>query len=55
MNGQDIYSVGMKKKNGKMVTNCVAKESVSSDDDYRAKKKALQDIQSDPKNGSYSR
>lgn len=44
------HSVGMKKKNGKMVPNCVPKsESVSSDDDYRAKKKALQDIQNDPK------
>ena len=43
------HAVGMKKKNGKMVPNCVPKESVSSDDDYRAKKKALQDIQSDPK------
>ena len=42
------HAVGMKKKNGKMVPNCVPKESVSSDDDYRAKKKALQDIQSDP-------
>merc|ERR1712070_818142 len=39
----------MKKKNGKMVPNCVPKESVSSDDDYRAKRKALQDIQNDPK------
>ena len=43
------HSVGMKKKNGKMVPNCVPKESVSSDDDYRAKRKALQDIQNDPK------
>tara|TARA_E500000178_G_scaffold274210_1_gene272736 strand:- start:759 stop:1400 length:642 start_codon:yes stop_codon:yes gene_type:complete len=44
------HAVGMKKKNGKMVPNCVPKsESVSSDDDYRAKKKALQDIQNDPK------
>ena len=43
------HAVGMKKKNGKMVPNCVPKESVTSDDDYRAKKKALQDIQSDPK------
>ena len=42
------HSVGMKKKNGKMVPNCVPKESVTSDDDYRAKKKALQDIQNDP-------
>jgi len=42
------HSVGMKKKNGKMVPNCVPKESVTSDDDYRAKKKALQDIQSNP-------
>ena len=42
------HAVGMKKKNGKMVPNCVPKESVSSDDDYRAKKKALQDIQSNP-------
>ena len=39
----------MKKKNGKMVPNCVPKESVSSDDDYKAKRKALQDIQNDPK------
>ena len=43
------HAVGMKKKNGKMVPNCVPKESVSSDDDYRAKRKALQDIQNDPK------
>ena len=43
------HAVGMKKKNGKMVPNCVPKESVSSDDDYKAKKKALQDIQNDPK------
>ncbi len=35
------HAVGMKKKNGKMVPNCVPKESVSSDDDYRAKRKAL--------------
>ena len=32
-----------------MVPNCVPKESVSSDDDYKAKRKALQDIQNDPK------
>ena len=32
-----------------MVPNCVPKESVSSDDDYRAKRKALQDIQNGPK------
>ena len=43
------HAVGMKKKNGKMVPNCVPKESVSSDDDYKAKRKALQDIQNDPK------
>ena len=43
------HAVGMKKKNGKLVPNCVPKESVSSDDDYRAKRKALQDIQNDPK------
>ena len=43
------HAVGMKKKNGKMVPNCVPKEGVSSDDDYRAKRKALQDIQNDPK------
>ena len=43
------HAGGMKKKNGKMVPNCVPKESVSSDDDYRAKRKALQDIQNDPK------
>ena len=43
------HAVGMKKKNGKMVPNCVPKESVTSDDDYRAKRKALQDIQNDPK------
>ena len=43
------HAVGMKNKNGKMVPNCVPKESVSSDDDYRAKRKALQDIQNDPK------
>ena len=43
------HAVGMKKKNGKMVPNCVPKASVSSDDDYRAKRKALQDIQNDPK------
>ena len=44
------HAVGMKKKGGKMVPNCVPKsESVSSDDDYRAKRKALQDIQNDPK------
>ena len=44
------HAVGLKKKNGKMVPNCVPKsESVSSDDDYKAKRKALQDIQNDPK------
>ena len=37
----------MKKKGKKLVPNCVPEE-VTSDDDYRAKKKALQDIQNDP-------
>ena len=41
-------AVGLKKKGGKMVPNCVP-EDVTSDDDYKAKKKALQDIQNDPK------
>ena len=40
-------AVGLKKKGGKMVPNCVP-EDVTSDDDYKAKKKALQDIQNDP-------
>lgn len=39
--------VGGKMKNGKMVPNCVPEE-VTSDDDYQAKKKALQDIQNNP-------